>query len=538
MGSYLSRFVKLNGKPQTEQEIYQTLSSSLSENNKLLFAGSLLKRAFKLFPESPALITTSKTVTYKELYYQAITVSKTLASHGVGPRDKVVLYYENSLEFYAAYFAVWHLGAVVVPTNTFFHEKELLHVINDSQAKLVIASPTFATTIAGVLAHPDLNNPPQVLGQEIFDWNLSVPHANDSAYATQNYELDNDELCALLYTSGTTGTPKGVALSSKNIMTNAMQGYARFTTCGMGSNEKFFCVLPLFHVFAQNTCLWLPIMIGASIIIVSKIDRKFILEGLKLEPTLFFGFPALYGLLCLMRTAPLDSIKLFISGADMLPDKIRLGFSIIYGRKICSGYGLSEASPVISVNQSNRHMATNVVGKPLVGITCDIRDDQGASLGTNTIGNLWVKGDNIMLGYYNAPQATQAILVDGWLNTGDRATLDEDGVLAICGRSKDIIIHKGFNIYPAEIENILMQHPTITKAAVIGHDDPLTGQIPVAFVAAKKIDSKLENELRTLCTNNLAAYKVPRKFVCLEDLPLNATGKVDKKRLSSVNTQS
>jgi len=537
MGSYHSQGM-FSGKTNTEHEIYNTLHANLHDQNKLIFAGNLLKRAYKKFPNKEALISPERNVTYKELFFRSLLLGKKLTAAGITPRSKVVLYYENSPEFYVAYFAIWQIGAVVVPTNIFFHEKEIIHVINDAQPSLIIASPLLYQNIENALKNPSITHIPILWGQEAFDWQTALPLDDDEIFNTPIYELNQDELCALLYTSGTTGTPKGVMLSSKNIMTNAMQGYARFTMCGMEAHERFFCVLPLFHVFAQNTCLWLPIMIGASIIIVSKIDRKLILDGLALRPTLFFGFPALYGLLCLMRKAPLDSIKIFISGADMLPDKIRLGFALIYGRKICSGYGLSEASPVISVNPDNQHSPTNVVGKPLVGITCEIRNDEGKALEHNSVGNLWVKGDNIMMGYYNAPETTEQILVDGWLNTGDRAMVDAQGKLAICGRSKDIIIHKGFNIYPAEIENILMQHPSITKAAVIGQDEALTGQIPVAFVAARRIDANLEKELKTLCTNNLAAYKIPRKFVCLEDLPLNATGKVDKKRLTHMHTQS
>jgi long-chain acyl-CoA synthetase len=235
--------------------------------------------------------------------------------------------------------------------------------------------------------------------------------------------------------------------------------------------------------------------------------------------------------LCLMKTAPLDSVKLFVSGADMLPDKIRLGFALIYGRKICSGYGLSEASPFVAVNHENSTKATSVVGKPFIGIDCQIRDDNGAVLDSGTIGTLWLKGDNIMMGYYNAEQSTHNVLVNGWLNTGDRAFIDREGNLAICGRTKDIIIHKGFNIYPTEVENVLLKHPAVFKAAVIGQDEAMSGQIPVAFVAIKNRDAKMEQFLHDLCKDNLASYKIPRKFICLDDLPMNSTGMIDKKQL-------
>jgi long-chain acyl-CoA synthetase len=307
---------------------------------------------------------------------------------------------------------------------------------------------------------------------------------------------------------------------------------------GMSTNERFFCVLPLFHVFAQNTCLWLPVMIGSSVIIVQRIDRSLIMSGLRKKPTIFFGMPALYGLLCLMKTAPLDSIKIFVSGADMLPAKISSLFSIVYGRKICPGYGLSEAAPVVAVNHENQCASTIEVGYPVAAMECQIRDDEGRPLGAHTIGTLWLKGDNVMMGYYKAPHLTDQVVQDGWLNTGDVASIDNEGRLSIHGRTKDVIIHKGFNIYPAEVENVLLMHPAIIKAAVIGFEEQTTGQVPVAFVACKSPKPALEHELRALCKHNLAPYKIPRTFVCLEDLPINATGKVDKKQLRARHMQS
>jgi long-chain acyl-CoA synthetase len=320
-------------------------------------------------------------------------------------------------------------------------------------------------------------------------------------------------------------------LSSKNIIVNALQDYVRLLGTNKSENERFFSVLPLFHVFAQNTCMWLPVMTGSAAIIVKKIDRKLILQGLQKKPTVFFGFPALFGLLCLLKTAPLDSIRLFISGADAMTDKIRMGFALIYGRKICAGYGLTEAAPVIAVNHENEVLATHYVGYPLFGIKCDIRDDNGNSLPANSIGTLWVKGDNVMMGYYKSPEETSKILIDGWLNTGDLGSINNAGYLSISGRNKDLIIHKGFNIYPQEIENVLLSHPKVMQAAVIGLNDDVAGQIPVAFIASKEKDENLESMLRELCAANLASYKIPKKFIYLENLPMNATGKIDKKSL-------
>ncbi len=499
----------------------------LSHQDQPIFVGRLLEHAYRLYPERIALMCGDKTLTYRQWYQQSCQVSYALYQRGVRPQDRVILYADNSLAFYVFYMAIWQVGAVVVPVNIFLHDKELLHILDDAAPRLVVAQDHYQDRLNTLLERAQspvelATEQELLLREEIFSEDMNM----------LRHDLAGDELCLLLYTSGTSGKPKGVMLSSKNIMTNALQSYARFKASGnLADEERFFCVLPLFHAFSQNVCMWLPLILGACVIVVPKIDRKFISEGLTKRPTLFFGFPALYGLLCLMKNASLGSIKMFVSGADMLPDKIRAGFAMLYGRKICSGYGLTEASPVVAVNQCNPEQATDVVGHPLVGIECQIRDDTGTSLAAGHVGTLWIRGDNVMLGYYNAPDLTAQVLCDGWLCTGDLAVLNIDGQLAITGRSKDLIIHKGLNIYPQEIENVLLCHPGVIKAAVVGKQEDASGQIPIAFVAVRCPSKDLEKDLRKLCTDNLAVYKVPRHIICLDDLPMNATGKIDKKQL-------
>lgn len=498
------------------------------DESKPLFVGKLLERAYRLYPDRTALVHGNCSLTYREWYERSERVSRALYERGVRSHDRVLLYAENSIAFYVVYAAIWNLGAVIVPINIFLHDKELLHIIRDAQPRLVVIQEHYKKRFEVFSAHE-----PSLAAMLVTDEQLSneegVGHlAKQDCMA----KLTPDELCLLLYTSGTSGEPKGVMLSSKNILTNVLQSYARFSVTGnLTDKERFFCILPLFHAFSQNACLWLPLMLGATVIIVAKIDRKLISEGLAQKPTLFFGFPALYGLLCLMKDAPLDTIKMFVSGADMLPDKIRAGFALLYGRKICSGYGLTEASPVVAVNHENNEQATDVVGYPVVGIQCQIRDAEGNILPACSIGILWIRGDNIMLGYYGSPEQTAKVLHEGWLCTGDLAMLKSDGTLVITGRSKDLIIHKGFNIYPQEIENVLLRHPQVIKAAVVGKPEDLSGQVPIAFVAVRLRDESLVNDLRRLCVENLALYKVPRTIICLDDLPMNATGKIDKKQL-------
>lgn len=520
-----------------ESEVFNLLKQSLTTDGKLLYAGEFLQRAANLFSDSIALIGGGKKITYKELYFRSVLLSKKLQKLGIKPHDRVILYFGNSISFYVGYFAIWQVGAVCVPLNVFLHERELAHVIKDSEAKVVICSKELENRFGKVQETKLIDCFPIIVTEEDFDWQTPVPL--DVAEINDDFQvcrLPGDALCLLPYTSGTTGTSKGVMLSSRNVVTNMMQILSRLTMHSSVKeqlcNERFFAALPLFHVFAQNTCIWFPMIVGGTIIVVPQIDRREILAGLKERPTFFFGVPALYGLLALLKTAPLDEVKFFVSGGDVLPDKIRAAFAMVYGRKICSGYGLSEASPVVAVNMENREQPTYMVGPPLPGIEYDIRDKKGDSLSIRQVGQLWIKGDNVMIGYYKTPEATEKVLKDGWLNTGDLAMFDEMGSLGIMGRSKELIIHKGFNIYPQEVENILLLHPAVYQAAVIGKDDAFSGQVPVAFVALKEMSKNIEQKLRDFCSNHLATYKIPRKFICVDDLPLNQTGKIDKKQLN------
>jgi long-chain acyl-CoA synthetase len=522
-------------RQKTEKEYYSEIEKNFLVNGKLIYAGQLLQLACKKFGSKTALICQDQTINYNELYFRSVLLSNKLKNLGVVSGDRVLLYFENSIDFYIGFFSIVQLGAIVVPLNVYLHEKELSHIVKDSGAQLAIVSngmmPTWNKLSEKQLI--PVQDLPKVLTQDEIDWQSAVP-ANSENLPFTIVSKKPEELCVLLYTSGTTGVPKGVMLSSNNVLINAMQAYARLHLIGKQDEERFFSVIPLFHSFAQCVCVWLPVMIGSCTIVVKKIDRKLILEGLTKKPTIFVGFPALYGLLCLLKTAPLNSIRIFVSGADMLPDKIRSAFATVYGRKICAGYGLTETSPVVAMNYHNNLQPTDFVGEPLVGIECQIMDDAENVLPAGQVGNLWLRGGNVMMGYYNCPDATAKVLKNGWVNTGDLSTLDSLGRLTVKGRSKDLIIHKGFNIYPQEIENVLLAHPMVLRAAVIGKEDPLSGQIPVAFVALKSPVVGIEKNLLELCSNNLAQYKIPRKFICMEDLPLSPTGKIDKKQLQNL----
>lgn len=515
-----------DSQARREKALYERYSSEVTKNGELMYIGRLLERAAQKQPHTVALICRDKTITYQELYRRACAFSTVLKQKGVKPRDRVLLYFENSIEFYIGYFGVLHAGAIIAPLNTLLGERELTHIMTDAEPTLMLAQDTLLERIKNISS---LNVP--ILTEK----DMPIPGADEAVDETI-IECKPDELTALLYTSGTTGLPKGVMLSSRNMMSNVLQGLSRYET---GKHEIVFGVLPMFHSFAQNTCIWASLFRLYTVIVVPHVDRRAILEGLKHKPTIFLGVPALYGLMCLLKTAPLDSVRLFISGADALPDKIRAGFALIYRRRICSGYGMTETSPIISVDLDDETVPTNNVGRPCYGVNVEVRDAQEVPVPQGTIGQLWFSGDNVMMGYYNAPDQTNAVLKNGWFASGDLGYLDTKGRIVITGRSKDLIIHKGVNIYPQEIENVIMGHANVIRAAVIGIPDEATGEIPVAYVQVREKNDTTERELKALCMRDLAAYKVPRAFICdTHDLPTTATGKVDKKKIKAEHTRS
>jgi long-chain acyl-CoA synthetase len=503
-----------------EKKRFETLRAALIRNGKVPYLGCLLQGAAARFPDHNALLYEGAAVTYRTLFHRAVALSRLLQIKGVQPRDRIILLLENSPEFYIGYFAILQVGAVVAPLNIFLKERELAHIIKDASPALIITSQEFMP----LLEKAEVALPPLVMATE-------MPLYNDGELATpfMIQELEPEEMSSLLYTSGTTGFPKGVMLSSKNALMNVIQGIARFD---LRPEDRVFGVLPLFHSFAQNSCIWVPMFIGSTVILVRKIDRRAILEGLEQKPTCFLGVPALYGFLALLKTAKFDAVRCFVSGADALPDKIRTAFSLIYRRKICSGYGLTEASPLVAGDLTEETMPPASVGTPLMGIEWVLKDEAGAPVPQGSVGELWIKGDNVMLGYYNAPEMTADVLRDGWLRTGDLFYCDDLGRLIMSGRSKDIIKHKGFIIYPPEVENVILSHPNVLRVAVLGKIDVQTGEVPIAFVQLKENQQGIEQALRALCLKNLASYKVPRDFICsVEQLTITATGKVDKKKL-------
>ena len=504
---------------EQERRQYELLRIKVSGTGTLMCPNRLLEYAVGHYANDTALIFEDQHITYQELYDWVCRFATVLRKHKVKPQERILLCFDNSPEFYVAYYAIWHVGAVVTPLNTFLHDREFAHIVKDAKPSHIITSVDRAESFRAALPEQKLD----LLTEKDL---RAVQH--EGVADREIIDIPLEQMTALLYTSGTTGLPKGVVLSGKNIMINVLQGVARLPF----ERERVLGVLPLFHSFAQCVCVWGAIFTGSTVLLSPKIGRSHILSVLKYKPTVFLGVPALYGLLCMLRTAPMSAVKMFVSGGDALPDRIRLAFSILYRRKISSGYGMTETSPLLSIDTEMLYAPTSMVGRPFYGIDVSVRDEKGKELPAGEIGELWVRGDNVMLGYYQLPEETERMLRDGWLDTGDLAYLTAEGEIVITGRLKDLIIHKGLNIYPQEIENVIIAHSNVLRVGVIGKVDESTGEVPVAFVQLRAEQEGVEQELHELCSQHLATYKQPREFLCSADeLATTATGKVDKKVL-------
>lgn len=504
-----------------QKKRFDLLRESITEDGVLLSPAVLLKRAALRWPDRPALVCGEERITFEQLFWRACVVATELTKRSFKPNDRVLIFYENGIDFYVAYYAVWLAGGVVVPLNAFLQDEELEHIVKDAAPAAALVSRSlhdrFSKAGRGL---------PIIAVEE-----LLVCTGLCEEITFEGRGVMGEEMGALLYTSGTTGLPKGVMLSAKSLLINAMQAVA---TLDLGDHEVVLAALPLFHSYMQNTCVWSPLLIGATVIIVSKITRRNIFDAFAHKPTAVLGIPQMFGLFCKLRDLDFSSVKFCFCGGDALHTPIKRIFELVYGRRLANGYGLTEMAPLVAVNLFDGQTPDYCVGFPVYGVQISIRDEQNQELSAGQIGRVVVAGENMMQGYYKAPDATRAVIASGWLDTGDLGYLTDGGRLVISGRSKDLIINKGFNIYPQEIEAVLSTYPGVLQVAVVGVH---VGQdeIPCAFVMIDEADVALERDaslrLREYCLERLAFYKIPRWFIIKRSLPVTTTGKIDKKVL-------
>jgi long-chain acyl-CoA synthetase len=473
-------------------------------------------------------------------------VAEYLKNHlEIKPDDKVAIFMSNSWQYIINVFAISKIGAVVVFINNFLKEDEIAYILNDSQSKLLFSSAKYAKETQSLMKKTDVRQIVWVDGTPPFENEKNIAydtifHGNDMACANDNMPFPSklDDTGFIFYTSGTTGKPKGAMLSFRNIFSN-IEGGIRLMKAKKGQ-LKLICYLPMFHAFTFTATIMVPIYTNSEVIVIRSLsgikDFKKLLKTLLFSRCKYFtGVPDVYSA---MAKAKLPwyfhwfhNVKGFISGAAPISDEVQKRFNKSFRKgKLLQGYGITECSPIVSCNSVDENRFGSV-GRPLFNYQIKIVDDDMNSLPIGESGEICVKGDNVMKGYYNRPHETAETIIDGWFKTGDIGYLDKDGYIFIIDRKKDLIIHKGMNIYPREIEEILYTHSKVNACAVIGINDKDNNEVPIAYVELKEKETATEAEIKDFLKPNLATFKQPRKVLFVEKLPRNATGKILKREL-------
>ncbi|MFE9442343.1 class I adenylate-forming enzyme family protein [Streptomyces sp. NPDC006602] len=445
-----------------------------------------------------------------------------LRVHGIGVGDVVAVALSNRLELVVIMFAAWRLGAAVTPVNPGLTDDEARHQIEDSGAKVVITDARGTGTLdvaafAGTAAQaPD-----------------SVSPASD-AQSPDAISPASDALALIIYTSGTTGRPKGVMLDHANIA-----AMCRMIVDGIGLDETdhSLLVLPLFHVNGIVVSVLSPLLAGGRATIAGRFRASDFFASVEAaRPTYFSAVPAIYAMLVSLPDdvrPDTSSLRRAICGAAPMPAELITRFENRFGVPVVEGYGLSEGTCASTLNPPAGPRKPGTVGLPLPGQTVAVMDAEGHLLDAGSVGEVVVRGPNVMRGYLGLPDETARTVVDGWLHTGDVGRFDTDGHLVLVDRIKDMIIRGGENIYPKEIENVLHTHPAVLEAAVVGAPEPVLGEVPVAYVTLLPGAAATAEELVVHCRGSLARVKVPVSVVVIESLPKNPVGKIDKPRLRS-----
>lgn len=489
----------------------------------------LLEEKASVFPRRKAIIFNKEKINYKELKKKIDSFARFLFwEKEIRRGDKVALLLKNSPSFIIVYFAILKIGAVVVPLNVFLHEEELVYILNDSRVIFLISEREEFGAVLGKIKSQIIN-----LKELSFIENIT-PGENKTL---PEEGISSEEPAAILYTSGTTGHPKGVVLTHKNFMANIN---SCIKAIPVKCKDNFLCFLPMFHAFAWTVCVLVPFSVGACVTVLSGVKplKRFFITIFKRRITVFVAIPALYNVLVKIPFVSILSflipVRICISGADALSKEVLGKFEKKFRRPLLEGYGLTEASPVVSFNPLGKRKP-GTVGLPLPGIKVRIIDDQGNNLPRGEKGELLVQGENVMKGYYDLPTATEEAIVDGWLYTGDMAYEDTEGYIKIVGRKKDLIINKGLNIYPREIELILESHPDILEAAVVGVRIKAKGEVPKAYIVLNKGAVVKKSEIIRYCRKRLAKYKIPNKIEFREGFFKTSTGKIQKNKLKQEN---
>ncbi|MEY9974574.1 acyl-CoA synthetase (AMP-forming)/AMP-acid ligase II [Lysinibacillus sp. RC46] len=492
-------------------------------------SSNLLARNARKYPMSEAVVCQGRRVTYRDLDEQVTRLSHALLEQGVWQGDKVIIFMPNVVEFVVSYFAIQRIGAIVVPVNAKFTLQEVEYVAQHADAKAILVHEAIFAAVENITVVPLKIK----TGQEQADWLIYESLIQHASSQTIDCQLNEDDVSTILYTSGTTGKPKGVLFSYRNILTVAQMIAVEME---VKPESRILLMMPLTHSAPLHLFLMAGVFVGSTNVLTPTFTPDLLIDSIERERTThFFGAPVAYLLTAQMprlQTADLSSMKWWsYGGAPLSQNEVRHLQEAFRTENLTCVYGLTEAGPNGSILFGEEHAtkAGSVGRRAPLGAELRIINDNGEDVSVGEVGEIVIFGEGNMLGYYKDDMATKAAFIDGWLKTGDLARLDEDGYIWIVDRKKDVILSGGVNIYPKEIEDSMLSYEGIFEVAVIGVPHPEWGETVKAVYAAKtEID---EDELKAYLEEHLAKYKIPRIFERVEALPRNASGKILKQSL-------
>ncbi|CAN5430492.1 long-chain fatty acid--CoA ligase [soil metagenome] len=478
------------------------------------------------FPDHPAIILDDLSLSYREVEAAAKQLSAWLVEHGVTPGDRVAVMLPNLPPFPVIYYGALRAGAIVVPMNPLFKRREIEHYLSDSGASTIFAMPSEEVEAAAEATGAEL----VPVGADGLSGLLDGVEPTDAMV-----DRGDDDTAVILYTSGTTGRPKGAELTHHNL--NSNQASTAQTLLHLDEQDVVMGCLPLFHVFGMTCGMNSAFACGAALTLIPRFDPAKALEVIERDKvTVFEGVPTMYGAMLAAaghaeQVPDLSSLRTAVSGGSSMPVEVLRTFEEAFSCVILEGYGLSETSPVASFNHPDADRKPGSIGTPIRGVEMMLLDVEGNEAAEGEIGEIAIRGENIMAGYWANEDASAEAIVDGWFRSGDLARRDSDGYYEIVDRKKDMIIRGGMNIYPREIEEVLYEHSAVAEAAVVGVPHDEYGEEVAAYVVIAEGAEATEDELREHVKAQVAAYKYPREVHLIPELPKGATGKILKREL-------
>jgi long-chain acyl-CoA synthetase len=491
----------------------------------------LVTEAAERHGERPAFKLDDAVVTYAQLDDASARVAGLLKEKGLEPGDRVGIMLPNVPYFGIVYYGILRAGGIVVPMNVLLKGREVTFYLKDPGAKVLFAwhgfeeaARTGADEAGAELVTVKPGEFEQLLGG-------AEPAAGLEG-------RDGSDTAVILYTSGTTGTPKGAELTHDNLFNNCEVSVR--TLFGGSEKDVLLGALPLFHSFGQTCGLNASVKVGACLTMIPRFEPGKALEIIQRDNvTIFEGVPTMYHALLNhpdRDKADVSCLRLCVSGGAALPVEVMKGFEEAFDASILEGYGLSETSPVACFNHPDRERKPGSIGTPIEGVELKLVDDEGGDVEQGGVGEIAIRGHNVMKGYWNRPDATEEVMRDGWFRSGDLANVDDDGYYFIVDRKKDMIIRGGYNVYPREIEEVLYEHPAVSEAAVIAVPDDAMGEEVGAAIVLKADQEASADDIRGFVKERVAAYKYPRRIWFLDELPKTATGKILKREIEVPET--